>query len=77
MITDNEFHYWATEEEHSDNNETMSDFLNNELTDDYSVILVDGTYAEIQDESGHRWEVHASGDGDFYNHKVQFVPLGF
>jgi len=77
MITDNEFYYWSTEESHYDNNETMCDFLNNELTDDYVVTYEDGTYSEIKEvDVGHCWEVHASGDGDFFNHKVQFVPMG-
>lgn len=78
MITDNEFYYWSTEEPHYDNNETMCDFLNNDLTDDYIVIYEDGTYAEIQEvDGGHCWGVHASGNGDCFNHKVQFVAMGF
>lgn len=77
MITDEEFYYWSTEESHPDNTHTMSDFLDSELDDSFSVHLVDGTYAEIVDEHLHYWEVHASGNGDFFSHKVQFVPMGF
>ena len=77
MIIDSEFYYWNTEESHFDNNETMSDFLNAEMDDSYTVNFVDGTYAEITDNHGCRWAVHASGNGDSFNHKVQFDCIGF
>lgn len=77
MITDNEFYYWSTKDEHSSNEETMSDFINNHLSDDYDVYFVDGTYAEMKDINGFCWAVHAGGDGDFRNHKVQFDAIGY
>lgn len=76
MITDNEFYYWSTEEEHSDNNITMGDFLDNELTDDYEITLVDETYAEIKERDGFYWAVHAYGNGDFRSHVVRFDSIG-
>lgn len=71
-------YYWSTREEHYDNNVTMNDFLNCELGEDsgYEVIEVDGTYAEIESvDDGKRFAVHASGNGDSYNHKVRFELL--
>lgn len=63
---------WGTSVPHSDNTETMSDYLNNHLPENWKVLIHDGSYAEVQDESGSRWEVHASGDGDSFNHRVRF-----
>lgn len=75
MLTDSDY-YWSTEESHGNNQATMCDFLDNHLTDDYEVVMVDGTYAEIKNiGTGDVFEVHASGDGDFNNHKVRFEPL--
>ena len=77
MLTDLKFYQWSTEEEHATNEITMGDFLDNELTDDYEVYFIDGTYAEIKERGGFRWAVHASGDGDFRNHNVRFDAIGF
>tara|TARA_R110000787_G_C13064462_1_gene408225 strand:- start:83 stop:331 length:249 start_codon:yes stop_codon:yes gene_type:complete len=74
-----ESYYWTTEEYHSDNNITMSEYLEMQeeftheqhLTIDYA----DGTYAEGLDCKGNRWSVHASGDGDSFNHKIEFYLL--
>jgi hypothetical protein len=41
------------------------------LTIDY----IDGTYAEGIDCKGNRWGVHASGNGDCFNHKIEFDLL--
>ena len=76
-MTDFPEYLWATEEEHANNNDTMSDFLDHELTDDYEVVFVDGTYAEIRDEHNFYWGCHASGDGDFFRHKITFDAIGF
>lgn len=62
---------WQTEHDHWDNNETMREFLNEYLPDEFEITLEDGTYAEIR-SNGLTYEVHASGDGDSYNHKVEF-----
>jgi hypothetical protein len=35
----------------------------------------DGSYAEDEDEHGVVWEIHASGDGDFTHHKVEFKEI--
>ena len=65
--------YWTTEEPHANNSETMSDYINaiNMLDIDF----IDGTYAEGTNAKGERYEIHASGDGDFNNHKVEFVLI--
>jgi len=65
--------YWSTENYHCDNNETMNDYLENHLPEDFSVISNEGTYAIIQAPmNGIFYGVHASGNGDFNNHKVEF-----
>lgn len=65
--------YWKTEKPHADNNETMNEYLNEYLPLEFKVTYQDGTMAEIKnDETGEVYEVHASGDGDFFNHKVEF-----
>jgi len=62
--------YWHTEEPHSNNSETMQDYL--EEINMLDITLVDGTYAEGTNAQGQRFEIHASGDGDFNNHKIEF-----
>lgn len=64
---------WYTENSHSDNTETMCDYLENHLPDEYDILFQDGSYAEIFEKSSNRiWGCHASGRGDFNNHKVSF-----
>jgi hypothetical protein len=62
--------HWQTEEPHADNNTTMNDYLDNANILD--ITLVDGTYAEGVNCKGEKYEIHASGDGDSFNHKVEF-----
>lgn len=68
--------YWSTEYYHDNNAFTMQDFLNNHLPSDFEIILEDGSYAEIKhictDEI---FSVDAKGNGDSYNHKVNFSRL--
>lgn len=68
--------YWSTDFPHANNYETMSQYLDCHLPSDFEVISQDGTVAEIVNSVGDRYEVHASGDGDSFNHKVTFVFLG-
>jgi hypothetical protein len=67
---------WETEESHSNNIETMSDYLENHLPSKYHIVNQDGTYAEIQsEENAEIYAVHASGNGDFTHHSVRFEKL--
>jgi len=74
-----EAYYWTTEEYHTDNNVTMREYL--EMQEGFkneqhlSIDHTDGTYAEGVDYKGNRWGIHASGDGDSYNHKIEFELL--
>ena len=64
---------WSTSEPHSDNYETMSNFLDFHLKDTFSVVEQDGSYARIKDdEDGCEYHCYASGNGDFKNHRVDF-----
>ena len=77
MDNDNKFkmetYRWHTIEPHNNNEETMNDYLENHLSDEFEIIFEDGTYAEIKNKNtGAIWGVNASGDGDFTHHKVEF-----
>ncbi len=61
---------WVTEEPHADNITTMNDYLDNINMLDIS--FVDGTYAEGTNCKGEKYEIHASGDGDFNHHIISF-----
>jgi hypothetical protein len=66
---------WSTDEPHRDNSETMTDYLNTEMDPSWIIDLVDGSYAEITTDCGDEYALHASGDGNFNDHKVSFVRL--
>ena len=71
--------FWTTELPLATNEETMNDFLETYLKDhcgeDYEPVHTDGTYCEIQNDKGELYGLHASGNGDFCNHRVKFVRL--
>lgn len=66
---------WSTDHEHANNTETMSDYINNEMPDDWQIEFVDGTYIEVITSDKQKLGVHASGNGDFLKHKVSFELL--
>ena len=63
-------HRWSTENAHHDNVETMNDYL--ATINMLDIIFVDGTYAEGVNGNGQRYEIHAGGDGDQFNHIITF-----
>ena len=65
--------YWTTEEPLSTNSFVMNDYLVN--INMLDIIIVDGTYAEGVNAQGQKYEIHASGDGDFYSHKIEFKAI--
>ena len=56
---------------HPDNTVTMNDYLENHLPDNLTLIYQDGSYAEITN-GNEIFEIHASGNGDSYNHRITF-----
>jgi len=66
--------YWETDEPHANNTETMCDYL--EYINMLDIHLVDGTYAEGSNAQGQRFGIHASGNGDFTHHKIEYVLIG-
>ena len=62
--------YWTTDEPLNDNSFVMTDYLEN--INMLNITLVDGTYAEGVNAQGQKFEIHASGNGDFNNHKIEF-----
>jgi hypothetical protein len=65
--------YWSTEEELNNNTFVMDDYLDN--INMLDITMVDGTYAEGINAQGERFEIHASGNGDFFNHKIEFKKI--
>lgn len=65
--------YWPTEDELSDNNIVMSVYL--DAINELDITMVDGTYAEGINALGEKYAIHASGNGDFFNHKIEFVKI--
>ena len=65
--------YWSTDDYHSTNSDTMCDYLEN--INMLDITYVDGTYAEGVNCNGEKYEIHASGNGDSLNHKVEFILI--
>lgn len=72
---------FSTKEPMATNSDTMAEFLN---TDEHfyqrfnrgsEILLDEGTYAEVENGDGKKYAVLASGDGDFYNHRIRFELL--
>ena len=51
----------------------MGDYL--DTINMLNITMVDGSYAEGVNAQGQRFEIHASGDGDFNNHKIEFKEI--
>lgn len=70
---------FRTENIHFNNTQTMDYFLDelfyNVFDIDSLVIVTDDSYAEVIDGEDNTWALHASGDGDFNNHKIRFELL--
>lgn len=50
--------------------------VESELSTCRTSVLQDGSYAEaINEVTNERWGIHASGNGDFNNHRVRFELL--
>jgi hypothetical protein len=66
---------WCTEDAHENNSETMIDYLQNYC--DLKIVFMSdlGTYAEGKDSNGQLWAIRAGGNGDHYNHKIEFEAL--
>ena len=74
-----EVYKWDTIKPHQDNEETMLDFLDNHFLEVFDseckVVFLDGTYAEVTTSANAKYELHASGDGDFLNHKLEYEMI--
>jgi len=67
--------YWTTPNAHWDNNETMSEYLACHLPAEWKIVSEDGTMAEVQSPDGVLYEAHAKGNGDSFNHAIDFVLI--
>lgn len=63
--------YWSTEYEHANNSQTMSEYIELYLPGEWDVEFIDDAFAIISNRKT-ILEVHASGNGDSFNHKVEF-----
>ena len=64
---------WKTDYAHNDNEQTMEEYLHEYC--ELEITKIDGAYAVGKDENGDVWAIHASGNGDFFNHKIEFEAL--
>ena len=65
--------YWETEHYHPSNTFTMIEYLEQYLPKNYDCFFQDGSYAEIvENTTGVIYGLHASGNGDSFNHKISF-----
>jgi hypothetical protein len=74
----NDFTFTTTEPLNS-NTDILLYFLNHLFLKVFNeksfIILWEGSYAEVLDSDNQRWEVHASGDGDFTHHRITFIKF--
>lgn len=68
-----ETYYWTTEEPHPNNSHTMCEYL--DIFNMLDITMADGSYAEGVNAQGQKFGLRASGNGDFYNHKIEFEEL--
>lgn len=68
---------WNTDYDLPDNSSVMNEWLEEHIPEEYKILedTIDGTYVEIIDNNGHKFACHASGNGDFYSHKIEFELL--
>lgn len=67
--------YFNTEHAIPNNSCVMGYFIDN-INTALDIYLVDGTYAEGEDSDGNIFAIHASGNGDFLSHKIEFELIG-
>ena len=67
-----ETYYWTTDYQHSNNTHTMTEYLEDYLPKGFEILEADDSMAIIQSKDGVKYGCHASGNGDFFNHKVEF-----
>jgi len=66
-------YYWNTDYSHIDNSFTMIDFLEHHLPEGFEIILHDGSYCEVIElGSDAIFILDAKGNGDFFNHVVNW-----
>ena len=64
---------WTTSYYHPNNTFTMNEYLDEHLPDEYECFFQDDSYAEIHHKvSGKIYGLHASGNGDSFNHRIRF-----
>lgn len=68
-----ETYYWNTEHPHFSNAQTMSEYLAEYLPFEFTIVYQDDSLAEIRNsETWERFEANASGNGDSFNHMIEF-----
>lgn len=71
-----EDYIWSTPHAHPNNEFTMKVYLNEHLPDNFDLVMLDGTYAQILDkDTGEFWAIHSGGDGDFTHHRIRFEHI--
>ena len=68
-----EDYIWKTEESHFNIEQTMQDFIENHVPENFVVFFIDGTYAEMENKTNKSiYGIHAGCNGDSFNHRVRF-----
>lgn len=67
-------YFFTTEEPLNTNSKIMDYYLSSEECNSIfkKILYVDGTYAEGVTHDRYLYEIYASGNGDFYNHRIDF-----
>ena len=68
-------HIWTTEQALHTTTARMNNYLEYEMNCSCLVTFREGGYAEIMTALGDCYAVHASGNGDFFNHRVSFKSI--
>lgn len=70
---------WETSKAMPTNSHSMDDFLDHHLFERFDIgakiVLQKDSYAEVQDGDNKTYQVCASGNGDFFSHRVEFNLL--
>lgn len=70
-------HEWKTEYNLKDNEEVLEDYLKNQMPKEWKVISVEGTYAEVCDDTNLKYSIQAGHvQNGFKNHKVELFLCG-
>lgn len=67
------YYTWTTIESHYDNTVTLTDYIENHMQKEFTLLWQDGNYAEVRDNDTMQvYGITSYGRGDSFNHEVKF-----